>query len=432
MSDTAAQETVMREKVINEEYKIWKKNTPFLYDLVMTHALEWPSLTCEWLPGRTIPPDANYSRQQIILGTHTSDYEQNYLMVADVRLPLLETEIDARKYDDEREDLGGFGGVHGKIEITVRINHDGEVNRARHMPQNKFMIATKTISSDVLVFDTTKFDSKPKGNKCTPTIRCKGHTKEGYGIDWNPNEKGMLLSGSDDGVVCLWNTNAKVGENNILNPLSKFTDHTSVVEDVSWHKSHKDIFVSVGDDKQMIIWDTRKGNKPAHQVEDAHEQEINCADFNPRSEFLLVTGSSDKTAALWDLRNIKNKLHSFNSHSDELLQVQWAPFNESVFASASADRRLAVWDLSHIGKEQTAEDAEDGPPELLFIHGGHTNKISDFSWNSNEDEDWVVCSVAEDNIFHVWQMAQNIYDGEDTKPADKGAEATVVADSELE
>ena len=29
----------MEERVINEEYKIWKKNTPFLYDLVMTHAL---------------------------------------------------------------------------------------------------------------------------------------------------------------------------------------------------------------------------------------------------------------------------------------------------------------------------------------------------------------------------------------------------------
>ena len=32
----------VEERVINEEYKIWKKNTPFLYDLVMTHALEWP------------------------------------------------------------------------------------------------------------------------------------------------------------------------------------------------------------------------------------------------------------------------------------------------------------------------------------------------------------------------------------------------------
>ena len=41
------------ERVINEEYKIWKKNTPFLYDLVMTHALEWPSLTAQWLPDVT-------------------------------------------------------------------------------------------------------------------------------------------------------------------------------------------------------------------------------------------------------------------------------------------------------------------------------------------------------------------------------------------
>ena len=48
---------------------------------------------------------------------------------------------------------------------------------------------------------------------------------------------------------------------------------------------------------------------------------------------------------------------------------------------------------------QTPEDAEDGPPELLFIHGGHTSKISDFSWNTNDD--WVIASVAEDNILQV-------------------------------
>ncbi len=42
------------ERSINEEYKVWKKNTPFLYDLVVTKALEWPSLTCQWLPVREI------------------------------------------------------------------------------------------------------------------------------------------------------------------------------------------------------------------------------------------------------------------------------------------------------------------------------------------------------------------------------------------
>merc|ERR1711890_209557 len=105
--------------------------------------------------------------------------------------------------------------------------------------------------------------------------------------------------------------------------------------------------------------------------------EVNCLSFNPYSEFILATGSADKTVALWDLRNLKLKLHSFESHKDEIVQ------------------------------EQSAEDAEDGPPELLFIHGGHTAKISDFSWNPNDP--WVICSVSEDNIMQVWQMAENIY-----------------------
>ena len=40
----------VEERLVNEEYKIWKKNTPYLYDFVMTNALEWPSLTVQWLP----------------------------------------------------------------------------------------------------------------------------------------------------------------------------------------------------------------------------------------------------------------------------------------------------------------------------------------------------------------------------------------------
>jgi len=38
------------DQIINEEYKIWKKNSPYLYDYLLTNALEWPSLTVNWLP----------------------------------------------------------------------------------------------------------------------------------------------------------------------------------------------------------------------------------------------------------------------------------------------------------------------------------------------------------------------------------------------
>ena len=57
-------------------------------------------------------------------------------------------------------------------------------------------------------------------------------------------------------------------------------------------------------------------------------------------------------------RNLKLKLHSFESHKDEIFQVQWSPHNETILASSGTDRRLHVWDLSKIGEEQTAEDQE--------------------------------------------------------------------------
>ena len=74
--------------------------------------------------------------------------------------------------------------------------------------------------------------------------------------------------------------------------------------------------------KAFMIWDTRSNatTKPSHVV-DAHTAEVNCLSFNPYSEYILATGSADKTVALWDLRNLKLKLHSFESHKDEIFQV---------------------------------------------------------------------------------------------------------------
>ena len=53
---------------------------------MVTHALEWPSLTVQWLPDRVEPPGKDYSVQKLILGTHTSENEQNHLMIAEVQV----------------------------------------------------------------------------------------------------------------------------------------------------------------------------------------------------------------------------------------------------------------------------------------------------------------------------------------------------------
>lgn len=47
-------EEAIDEQSIFEEYKVWKKNAPFLYDTLYSHALTWPSLTVEWMPTRDV------------------------------------------------------------------------------------------------------------------------------------------------------------------------------------------------------------------------------------------------------------------------------------------------------------------------------------------------------------------------------------------
>lgn len=252
-------------------------------------------------------------------------------------------------------------------------------------------------------------------------MRLRGHKKEGYGLAWNPHQEGLLLSGSEDKRVCLWNiAEAAGGKSTQVDPIHIWMSHTEVVEDVAWHMHNINVCASCGDDKQVVFWDVRSV-EPSHSFE-AHTKEVNCISFNPFNEWLFVTGSADRTLALWDARNLKVKLHVFEGHSDQIFNVSWAPFSETVLASCSGDRRVNVWDLSLIGEEQSSDDAQDGPPELLFVHGGHTDKVSDFAWNPCQD--WTMASTADNNIIQVWQMAQCIYDynddgDEDDIPADQ-------------
>ncbi|KAJ1495862.1 histone-binding protein RBBP4 or subunit C of CAF1 complex-domain-containing protein [Baffinella frigidus] len=186
----------LEDKFINEQYKNWKVNSRFLYDVVMSHALEWPSLTVQWLPDTYASPGEGLSERRLIIGNHTSEADQNYLMVVRCILP------------DDGSAEGGMPEerVRGaRVEIVKRINHEGEVNRARCMPQRSNMVATKAPSGDVLVFDINAQPDKPSTDGiCRPDLKLTGHDKEGYGLSWNTMVAGRVLSGSDDSTICVW------------------------------------------------------------------------------------------------------------------------------------------------------------------------------------------------------------------------------------
>lgn len=291
--------------------------------------------------------------------------------------------------------------MQGKIKILHQIPHDGEVNRARHQPQAPFIIATKTTSSEVHLFDSRNHPTKyPVGGTSNPDVRLIGHTSDGFGLSWSKVNEGLLLSGSNDSRICLWDTNL-TAVNNTLDVLETYEYHQGSVHDVSWHWKLDYLFASCGDDGYLHISDYRTKSSPVQSLM-AHSRGINSLSFNPLNESLVATGSKDKTLKVFDMRNLTSELYTLKYHKDEVVQIEWSPHNKNIIASSSSDRRLLMWDTSRVGQEQLSEDV---PPELFFIHAGHTSRVPDFSWNPTED--WVIASVADDNMLQVWQVEES-------------------------
>jgi histone-binding protein RBBP4 len=364
-----------------------------LYDFLAVNKLDWPSLTMQWLPNE------NNNAHQMILGTYSIE-DPNYLVVASVDIP-------EDREDDDNLDLS----FTGKLKVDLKISHIGEINCVRYMPQRPNMVATKTQMGDVLLFDLEKYLSGEKESEdCSPELTLKLRKKQmgGNSISWSPLSEGLLISFSDDNRISLWDI-SELPENECLSSLYVFRGHKGVVEDVEWSHCHAAIFGSVGQDRQLLIWDNRKDRTtaPSMKLENAHPADVCCLSFNPFSEFLIATGSADQTIAIWDLRSLKTKVHSLDGDMGEVMRVKWSPSDPSILASSGTDSRMAIWDLSRVDSILDPDDLVDGPPELQFIHGGHTALVSDFSWNKTEP--FVISSIDQDSGLHIWQMADHIY-----------------------
>ena len=111
---------------------------------------------------------------------------------------------------------------------------------------------------------------------------------------WSPLQEGMLLSGSEDTTVKLWDVKAaytgKGEPGTQIKAVQTFTAHSDTVEDVAWHAKDANMAGSVGDDKHLCLWDVRESSKAVQNIANAHESDINCIAFNPVNEFVLATG----------------------------------------------------------------------------------------------------------------------------------------------
>lgn len=377
-----------KELSIDEEYELWRSNVPLMYDFVSETRLTWPSLSLEWLPQEKSAQAPN--RQELIIGTHTSGEEDNYLKIAAIDLP---NDIipSTEKLEDQQK---GETTTKSNIKIIKKFKHEEEITRARYMPQNSNLVATINGSGKVFLYDR----SKDKHSGLVSTFEY--HKENGYGLSFNCNDAGKLLSGSDDGTIALWNVN-----NSNSSPIYVWSSvHSDIVNDCKWSNFDLNVFGSVSEDSTLQLHDQREKDTFTSQFK--VDAPFNTLAFSKHSQYLFAAAGTDSHVYLFDRRDISRPLHSMAGHDGAVTNMEFSPDQDGILMTSGEDRRAIIWDICDIGVEQIPDDAEDGAPEVLMIHAGHRSAINDFSMNPNIP--WLMASSEEENIIQVWKCSHKL------------------------
>ena len=83
----------------------------------------------------------------------------------------------------------------------------------------------------------------------------------------------------------------------------------------------------------------------------------------------IATGSVDRTAKVWDLRNQPNCLRNFQGHDYAIRNVKFSPHSRDILATSSYDMTAKVWNLS----------APQDP--LKYIHDKHSEFVVGLCWS---------------------------------------------------
>lgn len=126
--------------------------------------------------------------------------------------------------------------------------------------------------------------------------------------------------------------------------------------------------LAIGTDAGKVhLWDTEVGKRV--RTMEGHESRIGCMDWN---EYILSTGSRDRTIAHRDVRAPEHWTAKLGAHKQEVCGLKWNTELDQL-ASGGNDNRLLIWE---------ARGSNSVP---IHRFNEHTAAIKAISWNPHQN-----------------------------------------------
>ena len=203
-------------------------------------------------------------------------------------------------------------------------------------------------------------------NELTTAIYLNGHTDSVYCVQFDEHK---VITGSRDRTFRIWD--AKTGE------LRLTVGVPNALESDRRHGSR--ISTQEALSGPMRVVNRPAGTYCAYKVPDFyHNASILCLQFDDE---LLVTGSSDHSLIMWDIRNYQ-PIRRLQQHTAGVLDIT---FDKQKIVSCSKDGTICIWDRA-TGK-------------LLSILSGHRGPVNAVQMRGNR-----IVTASGEGIAKLWEL----------------------------
>lgn len=272
-------------------------------------------------------------------------------------------------------------------------------------------IFTACANGKIFLYDVSRLGSGMAGGTGVDFIHTGEDSRQVNKLDVNPHKNTMLLSGSQDGNVRLFDVKAPVTLRNgqaTFRCLNGFKCNAEGIRDVKWSLKDGFFFACATESGAVLKWDIRKATAPLLKI-NAHDtlRGASSISWHPDGDH-LISGGLDSKCYVWDMSataDKKQKPKYTISTPAPVTVVSWRPGLWSATAQGKRAAQVAVsyddggsnkrygintvhiWDLGRPTMPFKEIDKFDTSPSALLWHD------QDLLWTAGHDGLFTQCDV---------------------------------------